>query len=265
MASIRAILARASKFITDIKSDTDWNLYATIFDVDDIANRVTRLYRSQSFEDPDYPSCVNQFFQDIAEKDDNLAIDFVKYIISNDFNLKDEEIISKDPELLKGLGLLGKYEVKIPDFAPLNKKYIDIKVLPGDFYLELQEQINKAFAYGIFPAVQILSRKFLENLIVDILRKKYGMQRVELFFDVGRRRFHGFEQLLRNLDERIDDFIGISQAFDSSFLSKVNRFREQGNSSAHTIELNLEINDIENDGSDLEFIIKVLIKVFDSI
>lgn len=265
MTSTKAILARAAKFITDLDNDTDWHFYATMFDVEDIANNVNRLYRSQSFRDPDYPSCVNQLFQGIAGKDENLAITFVKYIIFNNFNLEDDDVISKDPELLQSLDLLGDSEIDIPTITLLHKKYIDVKVLPGDFYFELQEQINKAFIYGILPAVQILSRKFLENLLVDILRKKYGMQRNELFYDTARRRFHGFEHLLKNLDERIDDFDGISPAFDSKFLSDVNKFREQGNSSAHTIELNLEKDDMEKDGKNFEFIVKVLVKVFESI
>lgn len=265
MTSTKATLARAAKFITDLDSDTDWLLYATMFEVEDIANNVNRLYRSQSFHDPDYTSCVNQLFQNIADNDENLAIDFVKYIIFNDFNLEDKDVISKDPKLLEGLDLLGESEIDIPTITPLHKKYIDVKVLPGDFYLELQEQINKSFTYGILPAVQILSRKFLENLLVDILKKKYGKKRIELFYDTGRRRFHGFEHLLKNLDERIDDFDGISPAFDSKFLHSVNKLREQGNSSAHTIELNLEKDDIEKDGNDLEFIVKLLVKVFDSI
>jgi len=265
MTSTTAILARAAKFITDLDNDTDWNLYATMFEVKDIADNVNRLYRSQSFRDSDYPSCVNQLFQGIASKDENLAINFVKYIISNNFNLENGDVISKDLELLQSLDLLGGSEIDIPTITPLYKKYMDVKVLPGDFYFELQEQINKAFTYGILPAVQILSRKFLENLLVDILRKKYGMPRIELFYDTSRRRFHGFEHLLKNLDERIDDFDGISPVFNSKFLSDVNKFRDQGNSSAHTIELNLDKDDIENDGKDFEFIIKLLVKVFESI
>lgn len=261
MVSTRALLARAAKFITDINNDTDWHLYATMFDIEDIADNVPRLYRSQSFHDPDYSSCVHKLFQDIAEEDENLAIEFVRYVISQEFNLENENIISKDPELLQALDLGGEGEIKLPVIPYPHKKYLNVKVLPGDFYIELQEQINKAFAYGILSAVQILSRKFLENLIVDILRKKYGMQRIELFYNTSRRKCHGFEVLLKNLHDRIDDFIGISPAFNDDFLKKINKFREQGNSSAHTIELNLDKEELEKDAKDLEYIIKLLVKV----
>jgi len=48
-------------------------------------------------------------------------------------------------------------------------------------------------------------------------------------------------------------------------LKKIDEFREQGNSSAHTIELNFKKNDLEQDSQDIEYIIKVLVKVLDSI
>ena len=59
--------------------------------------------------------------------------------------------------------------------------------------------------------------------------------------------------------------MGISPAFNADFLRKVNKFREQGNSSAHTIELNLDKEELEKDAKDLEYTIKLLVKVSNSI
>lgn len=263
--STKALLARAAKFISDIGFETDWRLYTMMFEVESVAEGIPRLYRSQSFHDPDYRNCVAKLLLGIAVKDEGLAIQFVKYVISDSVNLKDETMVAKDPDLLRALDLIGEGEFVLPAISVSTKKYLDVKVLPGDFYIELQDQINKAFAYGIFPAVQILSRKFLENLIVDILRKKYGGHRVELFYDTGRRRFLGFEALLRNVHDRIGDFASASPAFDEGFLKKIDEFREQGNSSAHTIELNLGRQDMQEDSKDLEYIVKVLVKVLDSV
>jgi len=266
MASKKALLAIAAKFLTDITYDTKWQIYCTMYEVDEIADNVGRLYRSQTFHDPDYPDCVHQLFQDIGiGKGEDFAIEFVKYVISKEVNLKNEEVISTNPELLQALNLLGGEETEVLPIPPVYKRYLNVETLPDDFYIELREQINKAFAYGVLPAVQILSRKFLENLVVDILRKKYGMKQVELFFDTNKRRFNNFEVLLKNLQEKIDDFIVISSAFDADFLKKVNRFREQGNSSAHTIELNLSREKLEKDAKDLEYIIKLLVKVYNAL
>nr|CBH37279.1 hypothetical protein BSM_07560 [uncultured archaeon] len=67
------------------------------------------------------------------------------------------------------------------------------------------------------------------------------------------------------IHDRIDDFMGISPAFNTDFLRKVNKLREQGNSSAHTIELNSDKEELENDAKDLEYTIKLLVKVSNSI
>lgn len=263
--STKALLARAAKFITDIGFETDWRLYTMMFEVESIAEGIPRLYRSQSFHDPDYRNCVAKLLLGIAAKDEASAIQFVKYVISDSVNLKDDTIVARDPDLLGALDLIGEGEFVLPAVSVSTKKHLDVKVLPGDFYIELQDQINRAFTYGIFPAVQILSRKFLESLIVDILRKKYGQQRVELFYDTSRRRFLGFEALLKNIHDRIGDFASTSPAFDEAFLKKIDEFREQGNSSAHTIELSLKKEDLEKDSKDLEYIVKVLVKVLNSL
>jgi len=55
-----------------------------------------------------------------------------------------------------------------------------------------------------------LNRKFLENLIVDILRNKYGMKNIDLFYDTKKGKLHIFEVLLKNLNDRIDDLSNIS-------------------------------------------------------
>jgi len=268
MTSTKALMARAAKFITDITWDTSWNIYLSMFDLEDLAEDIPRLYRSQSFGDTDYPTCVFHLLTKIAERNEKQAIDFITYLLSKEFDLEKDEIISQDPYLLKELGLVK--EEKAGEFSVLPiqvsiEKLIEIKTLPNDFYYDLQDQINKAYAYNVLPAVQILIRKFFENLIVDILRKKYTMKQVDLFYDPKNCRFHGFNTLLKNVTEKIDDFKAVSAAFNKDFLKLINKYREQGNSSAHTIELHLDRNQIKKQGEELEYIIKVLVKVYQSI
>ncbi len=89
----------------------------------------------------------------------------------------------------------------LPKIGVSFTKYLDISDVPDPFYRDLIDLINKCYSYGIYPAVLVFSRKLLENLLVDILRKKYGMQNVELFFDTKRRRFRSFNELLKNFEE----------------------------------------------------------------
>jgi hypothetical protein len=268
IASIKSLMARASKFITDQTWKTNWVIHLSIFDIEDITEDIPRLYRSQSWGDDDYPTQVMVLFIKIAEYDEKLALDFVKYVIKQDFDLTKTGVISKDPKLLESLGLIkGGKEAEI-EYPPVEidiEKLIEVKELPHDFYYDLTEEINKAYSYNILPAVQILIRKMLENLIIDILRKKYTMKNIDLFFNTEKGRFHGFQHLLKNLTEKIDDFKAISPEFTKNFLREINSFREHGNATAHTLEINIKREEIKKDKDKLNYIIKLLTRVFQSL
>jgi hypothetical protein len=90
--------------------------------------------------------------------------------------------------------------------------------------------------------------------------------------DLGRRaattdggcRFQGFEHRLRNLTDNLADFVG-SPGMDEDLLKRIGAFREQGNSAAHSIELDLDAASVKSDLGDLEHLAKVLVRVFQSL
>jgi hypothetical protein len=142
-------------------------------------------------------------------------------------------------------------------------KYLDVKNLPDGFYEDLVFLINKCYLLGIYEAVQIFSRKLLENLLVDILRKKFSTRKIDLFFNTNSGRFHGFSTLLDNFKNNLDEFKPYSGALDHNFLEKIKRYKVFGDSSAHTLELNVKKEDLDN--NDLEYIINHLISIYNKI
>ncbi len=54
------------------------------------------------------------------------------------------------------------------------EKFIGVTWVPDDFYGKLVDEINYLFLSRHLMSTYILIRKLLENLIIDILRKKYG-------------------------------------------------------------------------------------------
>ncbi len=67
------------------------------------------------------------------------------------------------------------------------------------------DEINKAYTYGCYTSVSILSRKIIENLIIDILCKKYPKEK-NLYFDTDQRRLRDFGVILKNLHNKKSDF-----------------------------------------------------------
>jgi hypothetical protein len=61
----------------------------------------------------------------------------------------------------------------------------------------------------IFTSVVILSRKMIENLIIEILRKKYPQKvkgNLDIYYNKNERRFHDFTMLVKNLEVKKKDF-----------------------------------------------------------
>ncbi|MFZ0510166.1 MAG: hypothetical protein WAM14_01055 [Candidatus Nitrosopolaris sp.] len=105
------------------------------------------------------------------------------------------------------------------------------------FYNRLKNEINMGYKFGLYTSVVVLSRKLVENLLIDMLRKKYPPNEegnLELYYDKKRKRFHDFAVLLDNL-EKLKSKFGIDELTISKFLSLAKPFRASANSNAHSI------------------------------
>lgn len=263
-----AFLAQAAKLITDVAwHDVGWSMVLDMFMFGDLLERVPRLIRSQSFGDPDYPNNVNAVFQVAHECDSQRAIAMVVYII--------QEEMKANTQTLEKYPIVEAYlqNKELPDYTQIlakfgtytSPKYLDITEVPDDFYRDLLDLINKCYTYGIYPAVNIFSRKLLENLLVDILRRKYSMKNVALFFDTEHGKHHSFNVLLKNFAARLGDFKIAMPSLDHEFINKVSKFRESGNSAAHTLEIDIKRKEVDQNRDDLEFVVKTLIRLYKNV
>ncbi len=80
------------------------------------------------------------------------------------------------------------------------------------------KELNKAYTHDCFTAVFILFRKIIENLIIDILRKKYpengSKENKELYFDITQNRFKDFSVILRNFYDKRNEFGSKNKAIE---------------------------------------------------
>lgn len=145
------------------------------------------------------------------------------------------------------------------------REYLTIRKLPDDFYYGLLDSVNKSYTHGICVAVSVLVRKLLENLLVDILRKKFKMKSIGLFYDKRNRRFRGLNVLIKNFEDNLDSFKTVMPSIDSDFVKKLNTYREAGNSAAHTLEVETRKSDLDAKREALEFIVKALVRLYNNI
>jgi len=158
---------------------------------------------------------------------------------------------------------------KFTKSSPESKtKYLDIKILPDNFYIKLQQQINDTYNCKIFVALEILIRKFMENLVIDILRKRYGDRPpgLDIYYNRGKNKFHDFNFQLKTLEEKIklDDFTG-SPISDVSFLRKIAKYKDKANKTAHTLEIDKSKDEVDADKNNVQNIIEILIRALNII
>ncbi|MCC6603633.1 MAG: hypothetical protein IT327_10505 [Anaerolineae bacterium] len=182
----------------------------------------------------------------------------------------EQQILEKGQDLLRPYPNLSLSEVCLApslsedSYKPtVEGKFIEIVNIPDDFYKKLIDEINQAYNFQLPISLSVLIRKLFENLIIDILRKKYGTEELELYYDPRRRRFQDFSVLLKNLEAKQPDFHHISTNLNQNFIIQLNWYRETGNSGAHSIDTDKVAMESYKDKKDeinrnIHFLVRVL-------
>ena len=260
---MKQYLAIACKLITDDSWDTPWEIDSQLFDLDKYIKK-GRLLSSQKYGDDDYPACVLDTFNNILKKEgEEKTKAFVDYILKDVLENASSEFTDKNKDIINSLNNQTDLS-SIPGLQITFNKFINLSEFPDDFYRDLQSEINRAYNFGLFSVIPFLIRKFIENLIIDILRKKYTGKEIDIYNDTSNGKCHNFSTIVSNFENKLDDFKILDKNLDSKFIKRINVYREKGNSSAHSISLKLtqaEIDEIKESSDDVEYILKLLIRV----
>lgn len=123
-------------------------------------------------------------------------------------------------------------------------------------------ELNRAYNFGCYTSVCILSRKIVENLIIDIFKKKFPekiKKNKELYFDIVQGRFKDFGIILKNLESKKDCFGSENKAVERlCFLAK--KMKGDANDKTHSW-YHLVENKEEIDNLNLEAIIEIIKKI----
>lgn len=146
-----------------------------------------------------------------------------------------------------------KKELKIDDRLNVQEQIqlpdlINIETFKEDvFYKDLSHEINNCYKRGCHTAVFVLLRKLLENLLIDVLRKKYPENEgdnIDIYYGRNTNRFHDFSILLKKLERRKSEFGADGEAVEE-FLKRIKPFKLEANSKAHSIIIQGRKEDID--------------------
>jgi hypothetical protein len=121
-------------------------------------------------------------------------------------------------------------------------------------------ETNKAYTSGCYTAAFILCRKIIENLLTDIIRRKYPSNKkenVEIYFDTRRGRTRDFSEILKNLRQHSKDF-GPDEVLLERIIQQSDRFRDDANNKTHSW-YHLVRNKKELDDTNIQDIIDMIV------
>lgn len=259
---LNLFLSRVSRFIVSNLSYTDWSLVSEICEVTNVLNdqKNERLIRSQQFEDPDYELLVYKFLHDVFNYNKILGMLLINEVISQkQLNEEESREYNQILKILDDRNWIGSLIQNIQN--PNVEDFLDCLGVPDSFYRDLIDEINFQYLNNHPISVSILIRKLIENLLIDILRQKYGTSRLNLYYDTSRGRFHDFSVLLVNLDSCKEDFHYISRNLDQNLIKKINNYREVGNSGAHSVDVNLTNDNFSSKRYEINYIVNILLRI----
>ena len=250
-------IAQVTKIIEKRESDMDWGFVLKTYGFDYLLERYTRLERSQYWQDEDYPWNIRHTLKDAYEDRQDDTLEMIHFILDNNLKIEDEDFI-KYPWLKEFLER-GGYTYYKP-ISGFKGNYLVIENVPHDFYRELIDLINKCYDYEIFSGVMVFSRKLLENLIIDILKNYHGSD-IDKYYIQTQGRFHDFRTVLNNFEEIIDDLKPIEPSLDKKIIKEIGQYKDTANRKTHSLVVKVSENEIESHRSNLNHLVKLLIKI----
>ena len=265
----RILLAQVAKLVHEHWWEIPWTIYAQMYGFEEKIKELPRFLRSQIFRDPDYPENVLTFFNKSYNEAPERAISMTIVIVRD--MIKESKIKERDLEReypIVHTYLKGELKIPLLELAKIQAipDYLELSTFPDDFYKKLTENINLSYRYGLYTSTLILVRKFLENLLIDILRKKYGMRNLELFFDKHHGRFRMLNELIKSFETKLSE-LRLIEPRVSEITDKLKKLREEGNAAAHALEteIRLQREDLDNIKNDVYFLIASLIRIYNNI
>lgn len=203
--------------------------YLKSLEQEDIFKLLLNIFPDAKFKSMQWDSW-NSFGQNVKDWRGDL-IHFLK-MCGVEYDLENKELVSVNDNL----------NMQNTIFNPnlLESKFDDI------FYKKICLEINTCFKLGLYTSSCILSRKLIENLIIDILRLKFPQNDTNLpiYYRVGEGRFHDLTILIKQLEKKKYKF-GIDIDHIEKFIELIKPFRPIANSNAHSIIILSEKSDIE--------------------
>ena len=260
----QTLMAQFSNFLVGKNIDhQDWEMVTTEYGVHKIATKQERFLRSWMWGDDDRSYRTVRFLKVLYDRDEETALALMKRVYDH-VDGADGEELQKYPALQSLEGERTDIAGGLPTLTVTTDLFIDIDNTTDDFYDDLIENINQCYRIGVYDGTFVLTRKLLENLVLDLLRKEYPKSYLQMYYIPNERRFRNFSTLLDVFEYRLKDYQSYSDGLNSDLIADIRRFKNTANSDAHSVVRNPDKDDIDDLGDSAEYASKVLFRAFRS-
>lgn len=259
----QALFAQFTRFVMDQAINArEWKMIAAEFGVLNLIPDTDRFDGAWDFAGDHRFDLTRRFLRRVYEEDEDTAYSLMNQVYSSVGGANTKEL-----QRYPTLNVLENNtdNTTNPQVPTHSKPFLDIDNVPGTFYPSLIENINNCHHLGIYDATLILTRKLVENLLVDVLRRKYGTDRIELYYNPDSSEFHSFYELIEKFRELQSDFEHHSSEIGDGFIRELNSIRKPSNAEAHSIETDVSDDEMEDYRSTSIYLVKVLFHIRDSL
>lgn len=151
-----------------------------------------------------------------------------------------QKLSSEDKSLMPNVDI-AKIKIVLPSKASKKKAKLVktiIKYDTNDYFKQGHiDEINRAYTNNCYTSVFILSRKVIENLIIEILTKKFPPTTREnkaLYYDIAQKRFKDFSVILKNLFDKRHEFDPKHVKTIEALYKQALKFKDEANDATHS-------------------------------
>lgn len=242
--------------------DIDWVFVLETYGFENVFENYRDLARPDNIAFENYKWQTRHALLDSINDNEDDALEMIHYIFNNYLEVNDDDFEKYD--WLKEF--LNK-DIRSKPNIYSKENYLEIKNTPQehDFYEELINLINNCYNYEIYAPVIVFSRKLLENLIIDILKKVYGSDNIDKYYITNQRRYQDFKTILENFEVIINDLNHLEPELDKKIIKNINSFKSTANSNVHSLVVNPSKTDVDDKKKKLNDLVKILIKIYGDI
>lgn len=249
----QALIAQFAGFVSDKQiTDDEWHMLTKEFGLHEMAEDTERFFRSWYFNDEDKSLRTANFLEKVHNEDPELARSLINRIYGLVGGAESDDFDTY-PTLRVVEGGFDQIPSNSTNVQLYNNPLVQINNSPDSFYPDLISEINACYQTSSYNATVVLSRKLLENILIDVLRARFGTGAgMHLFFQKDRSQFDSFSTLIDNFKQEIEHFQALSDAADSDLIDDLHKVRHRGNGGAHSLEKEITEQDVEKLGPIIE-------------